>query len=73
MSVGGSNCVKHNWISGVLLDIESYALKNDLPMLADAIAQVQNVAEAEISAQNDTAPAPTTPQARSRQDRPSQH
>ena len=39
----------HNWIIGVLADLESFAQKNDLPMLADQIGQAAVVATAELT------------------------
>ncbi len=45
--------MRHEWIISVLSDLQAYALKNDLPLLADRIAELLRVARAEIKAAED--------------------
>jgi len=42
--------MRHEWIISVLSDLQAYALKNDLPLLADRTAELLRVARAEITA-----------------------
>ncbi len=47
----------NDWIVGVLADLRTFALMNDLPMLADHLDETSQVAKAEIAHKSKGAPA----------------
>jgi hypothetical protein len=51
--------MRHDWVFDVLLDLKSYAMRNDLPQLAASVDQALAVARSEIEAEQDRAASPT--------------
>lgn len=46
----------HNWILDVLADLKAFAQQNELPILAEQLADASLVAAAEISSQDEGTP-----------------
>ena len=52
--------MRHDWVFDVLADLHSYALANDLPDLADKVAETLTLARREIGPGNDPVTASDT-------------
>jgi len=50
--------MRHNWVFDVLADLHNYALANDLPDLADKVAEALTLARREIGPDQEGQTAP---------------